>query len=340
MTPGIPGAGIGGLFYLAASAVLTLRHAGRRLLRKRDALESRQVALLAALSAGIALGIWLAGWLIGAVLSPDLLQTARNGSLTLFGGNTRVQNAVRVAALVAGIGTLTIVVLGVELARLWQRFIAVLLVVTATGLQAQGTLIARADSAFAADDRALARQLYMEAVRINPEHSRAIFRLAQLEAVPESALVLYERYVHLEPADPWGHMALGDQLALMGRYREANAAYDRAAGLAPNESEVRAGRARLRQLEARNAFALEPTVAYQRDSDGNISTRMGLGGDFSLAPGVRGGLAVSRGSVRDAAESVEFSDVGLRLSTRTAPGVRFDADAGFTGFGATAAIGA
>ena len=86
-----------------------------------------------------------------------------------------------------------------------------IVLVAAGGLQAQGTLIARADSAFAAEDRVLARQLYQEALRLEPEHSRAVFRLAQLEPVPERALALYERYVALEPGDPWGHMSLGDQ---------------------------------------------------------------------------------------------------------------------------------
>ena len=46
---------------------------------------------------------------------------------------------------------------------------------------AQSPLLARADSAYAAQDAALARRLYEDVLRTNPEQSRAVFRLAGLE---------------------------------------------------------------------------------------------------------------------------------------------------------------
>ncbi len=122
MTPGIPGAGIGGLFYLGSTLVLTLRHGWRRLRRGAGAGQWRDTMRLAAIAAAIALGIWLAGWLVGLVLSPDLLQAARSRSGAWFDGNVKVQNAVHAAALLVGIGTLALVMGGVELARLWQRW--------------------------------------------------------------------------------------------------------------------------------------------------------------------------------------------------------------------------
>lgn len=121
MTPGIPGAGIGGLFYVVSSLVLTVRHGVRRLRRRAGSDESRDVALLVVLAGGIALGVWLAGWLVGIVVSPDLLKVSRTGASAVVGGSMRVQNAVRIAAVLVGVGTLAAVMIAVELARMWQR---------------------------------------------------------------------------------------------------------------------------------------------------------------------------------------------------------------------------
>ncbi|MGQ0538705.1 MAG: hypothetical protein ACT4R6_07140 [Gemmatimonadaceae bacterium] len=124
MTPGIPGAGIGGLFYLGASVVLALRHAGDRLLRRQARFATRDVALLTALALGIVAGIWLMGWLLGALLSQEVRQLRSAGVTALLAGTRHSENVVRVAAVIAGIGTLAAVMAGVELARLrhgWRR---------------------------------------------------------------------------------------------------------------------------------------------------------------------------------------------------------------------------
>ena len=109
-----------------------------------------------------------------------------------------------------------------------------------------GRTMARADSAYAKRDRVQARQLYGEALTFDSRQSRAIFRLAQLDDSEERSLVLYRRYIVLEPGDPWGHMAAGDLLGRMGRSKEALLSYDAARALAPRERDVTIGRARLR----------------------------------------------------------------------------------------------
>jgi Flp pilus assembly protein TadD len=133
--------------------------------------------------------------------------------------------------------------------------VACAVALVAPRLGAQATLLARADSAFAAEDRALARSLYEEVLRADPAQSRAVFRLAQLESKPERSLALFRRYCALQPRDAWGHMAEGDQLARMGRTREALEAYDRAAALAPDERDVAMGRARVLQRGGRSTEA-------------------------------------------------------------------------------------
>ena len=120
MTPGIPGAGIGGLFYVCSSLVLGVRHGWRRMRRQSSGGAWRDLAPLVLIAVGIALGVWIAGWLVGLFVSSDLERLSRPGS-SAFLGNVRVNNALRMAAVVVGVGTLAFVMLGVELTRIWQR---------------------------------------------------------------------------------------------------------------------------------------------------------------------------------------------------------------------------
>src|SRR2546422_9224497 len=73
--------------------------------------------------------------------------------------------------------------------------------------------LARADSAFAAGSTRTAARNYGAVLAADPDNSRAVFRLAQLSrGDPAVALQLFQRYVRLEPSDPWGYMAVGDVL--------------------------------------------------------------------------------------------------------------------------------
>ncbi|MFP5356382.1 MAG: tetratricopeptide repeat protein, partial [Gemmatimonadota bacterium] len=267
-----------------------------------------------------------------------------------------------------------------------------------------GDVLARADSAYAAGDRTLARALYAQALARDSALSRAAFRLAQLETSPERALALYRHYETLEPRDAWGFMAEGDLLGRMERYGAAQAAYTRAASVAPDERDVVIGRARLhlragrpdiaatelarwterhaedgeawdllgsahlrsgRPRAAVRAFsragaangtpgaaereamaralaapAVEPIVGYQRDSDGNRTSRMGGVADAMVADGVRLGAGVERVTIGD--DLVASNGVALhgRLSARPAPGVRLDLQGGAVRLSSPLAVGA
>lgn len=136
---------------------------------------------------------------------------------------------------------------------------------------AQATLLAQADSAFAAHDVATARRLYEAVIRSNPAQSRAVFRLATLEPRAERSLALLRRYCELEPTDAWGQLALADRLSRMGRTREALVANDSAAVLAPLERDVALGRARILQSAGHSARALQVleqwTSAHSNDAE-------------------------------------------------------------------------
>ena len=123
-------------------------------------------------------------------------------------------------------------------------------------------IVARADSAYARGDHVRARQLYAEALTVDSTQSRAVFRLAQMEESDRRALLLYRRYIALEPNDPWGHMAEGDLLARTGHAAEGLAAYARAGALAPGERDVAMGRARLLAAADRPRDAARELIAW------------------------------------------------------------------------------
>src|SRR6266566_868163 len=264
MTVGVPGTGIGGMFYLAG-------------------------ALLAA--------IWVTGWLVGIAITasaaiirpPHLLAGAHPG------------NVLRTAALVLSAATLAAVLLGVELLRLWvhrgtgrgraatageagsrqqiRRVAALVLfalaadgtdTVAAQNTSALARRLARADSAFAVGDATAAEREYAAALAVDPENSRATYRLADLSkrGDPARALQLFRRYVALEPSDPWGYMALGDAFARSGSYGDALRSYDDALRLAPDERDAVIGRARVLARAGRTDAAV---AGYRHWLDANPS---------------------------------------------------------------------
>lgn len=117
---------------------------------------------------------------------------------------------------------------------------------------AHAATMARADSAFDRGDRARARTLYAQILARDGTASRAVFRLAQLDASNERALALYRQYIALEPGDAWGHMAEGDLLGRIGRIDEALVAYAGADAVAPGERDVFIGKARLLERAGRS----------------------------------------------------------------------------------------
>ncbi len=271
MTVGVPGTGIGGMFYLVSALAMPLRQAYRSL-RRRPSAGWRIVAGQTAMAGAILAAIWVTGWLVGIAITasaafiapPHLLAGAHPG------------NVLRTAALVLSAATLAAVLLGVELLRLWvhrgtrraatageagsrqqiRRVAAlVLLALAADGtdtVAAQDTSalarrLARADAAFVAGDATTAAREYAAALAVDPENSRATYRLADLSkrGDPARALQLFRRYVALEPSDPWGFIALGDALARSGRYGDALRSYDDALRLAPGERDAVIGRLRV-----------------------------------------------------------------------------------------------
>jgi hypothetical protein len=118
MTAGVPGTGIGGLFYLAAALLLPLRGVWRRI--RRRPVSWRMILGHTAIAAGILLGILATGWILGLVIVPGAKPIAEAGILAGM-KSSQARNFVRWAALAAGYFTLAVVLLAVQMARLTSR---------------------------------------------------------------------------------------------------------------------------------------------------------------------------------------------------------------------------
>ena len=351
MNAGLPGTGIGGIFYLVSALAMPLREAYRRI-RGRAAGSRRVVAAQLAIAGGILGAMWLTGRLLGLALT-----AAR--PIASLGTSLPSGNVLRVAALALGLGTLAGVLGGVELLRLWvrrdkrqptpaapplpgkalpaartdahveqkRRRVAVMLILglvipgpRAALAQSPGrvaALLARADSAWAAKAESVAAREYTAVLAADPENSHATYRLAQLTRNdPAAALRLFQRYVELEPEDPWGYMAVGDALARAGRYGEALQSYDAALRLAPAEPEAVAGRAKVIVPARAAAPAFTPLVGGSRDSDGNTTFRLGGSVDVQAGGPLRLGVEGSRDQVTDGVVTAGLDQLALRAAWR------------------------
>ena len=131
MAAGIPGVGIGGLFYLVSAVALPLRSAWRRARGVPDTLTTRELGGHLVIAGGIVAGIWVAGWLLvlalPGVVTPGAASGASNGSAW------RGHSVIRVATIAAGFITLALVLAGVEISRLAFRWRATRASLAASG---------------------------------------------------------------------------------------------------------------------------------------------------------------------------------------------------------------
>jgi len=121
---------------------------------------------------------------------------------------------------------------------------------------------ADADAAYAAGEKEKAARAYEAVLAAAPDDSRALYMLALLrrDRVQES-IALLDRYVRLEPGDAWGHIALGEAYGRAGGVDAAEAEYEKAERLAPDERDVVVGKAR---LLARNGRTDRAIATYDR----------------------------------------------------------------------------
>jgi hypothetical protein len=113
MTVGVPGAGIGGLFYLASAILLPFR-AGIRAARG-ESVAWGAVVRQWFLAVSVIASMWVAGWLIGLWAGPGLAHVGGKGVAAAILQSTGLMAG---AMLYASVATLALVLLLVQVASL------------------------------------------------------------------------------------------------------------------------------------------------------------------------------------------------------------------------------
>lgn len=118
MTVGIPGVGLGGIFYLVSAMLMPVHQLGR-VLRGRESARWPLVRRQCAIACAILGALWLTGWALGLLVAamPRSVLGAAHASLA----TPHVHNLLRTGALVLSLGTLALVLVLVQICRLVVR---------------------------------------------------------------------------------------------------------------------------------------------------------------------------------------------------------------------------
>ncbi|MES2524558.1 MAG: tetratricopeptide repeat protein [Gemmatimonadota bacterium] len=309
MAAGIPGVGIGGLFYVLSAVAAPLRELTRRARGStRDPLWA-QAFRLCGMAVGIVIAMWLTGVVVGALLQLTA-GSVRPGAGPLGIGSAT--SAWRISALALSVGTLTMVLCAVQVARLVvassrKRAAArlerslVLALLMATGVSA--TVTAPRSMRAQAPSRAVAAATVRDG-----EFARA--RQLQREGRTDAAIAVYEELVRTDPRDADAWQALAEVRRRAGRPREAISALEIAQGLNPTPR--RGGQIDRWRHESGAQF--EPTGGMTRDSDRNTTQRGGLAIRLPLVG--RAAVTASASALR-ATNSLEYTGQSVSAQTAT-----------------------
>lgn len=118
MTVGLPGVGLGGIFYLLTAGLMPVRELVRAVRGERPA-RWRIVRKQTSIAAGILGALWLTGWMLGTLIAASRAALAATGGATTLSHGAH--NVLRVSALVVSLSTLLVVLASVQVARLFVR---------------------------------------------------------------------------------------------------------------------------------------------------------------------------------------------------------------------------
>ncbi len=122
MSVGLPGTGVGGLFYLVSALCMPFREAYRAAVGRSDVRSRGLVVRQSGIALGVLGGIWLAGWVIGLVLTGIPAVAAAMNTVPAFAGHTT--NILRSATFLLAFATLGAVLGAVEIAGTVRRWMA------------------------------------------------------------------------------------------------------------------------------------------------------------------------------------------------------------------------
>lgn len=122
MSVGLPGTGIGGMFYLMSALCMPFREGYRVLAGRSNPQSRRVVARQVVLALGVLGGIWVAGWLIGLLLLRVPAVAVAMRTLPVLSGHS--SNVVKTASFFLAFATLAAVLGTVEVVGTVRRWAA------------------------------------------------------------------------------------------------------------------------------------------------------------------------------------------------------------------------
>ncbi len=120
MNAGLPGTGIGGVFYLLSALWMPFHELYKTFGKKNQSQRLRLILSQVSLALGIIAGIWLTGWLLGELLvaKREWLLSKPDGVVATPGA---LPNVIKVTMVFLTIGLLMVVVGGVHILKLVMR---------------------------------------------------------------------------------------------------------------------------------------------------------------------------------------------------------------------------
>ena len=120
MNAGLPGTGIGGVFYLLSALWMPFHELHKTLRRKSRPQRMRLILVQLSIALGIIVGIWLTGWLLGELMMMRGWLAFKQG--TAATATNTLPNVIRVTMVFLTIGLLVVVVSGVHILKLVMRY--------------------------------------------------------------------------------------------------------------------------------------------------------------------------------------------------------------------------
>jgi len=257
MTAGMPGAGVGGLFYLLNALWMPIREIWLASQGRSSASSRRVVRRQVSIALGILASMWLAarGLTAAFALQPAMRSFAGFDSSVQ---SREIPGLLSYAAIVGSAFSLAVILIGVQTLRL---FVPSRRVLTSSSRRHVGMfLLAIAlTGPGIAGAQAPEEASYRAALKENPNDSRTSFLLAGLleRSDPSESERLYRKYITLESGDPWGYIVLAEFLGRSARYSDAIGLYEEALLRAPGERDAAYGRARMLARAGRTEKSIE-----------------------------------------------------------------------------------
>jgi hypothetical protein len=120
MNVGLPGTGIGGVFYLLSALWMPFHELYQTVRRRSRPQRMRLIFVQLSIALGIIAGIWLTGWLLGELMMMRGWLAFKQG--TTATATSALPNVIRVTIIFLTIGLLVVVVSGVHILKLIMRY--------------------------------------------------------------------------------------------------------------------------------------------------------------------------------------------------------------------------